>query len=376
MLGAICFVVLCGLLTAGLWPFNPFPRNEVSWSTNSDGLRFGDYGVVLSAGVFERASGRPEASCSIEIWLQPGLTDDSNTMVAFSKPDTLTQFRVAQRDDDMFVTRDFIDEHHHLRTVYIEIDHAFRQGKMVLISITSGKQGTGVYLNDVLVKVSARFGLTSKDCAGQLIVGNSTENDSWSGLLQGVAIYNRELTAAQISRDYDYWLEGGRSELVDNKHLVALYLFEEREGRVVHNQTISGPDLYIPEHYMVLHKTFLTPFWKEFRPNWSYYKDVIINIVGFIPLGFVLVAYFSSVRSCKWPALITLILGGMVALIIEVLQGYLPTRDSSSTDVIMNTLGNAIGVALYAYRVAEPFLARVGVRLELRGKASTVGIST
>ena len=131
-------------------------------------------------------------------------------------------------------------------------------------------------------------------------------------------------------------------------------MFNERAGNVVHNQAKSGVDLYIPEKYVVLDKIFLEPFWKEFNMSRSYWDSAFKNIVGFIPLGFCLFACLSA-HKLRRATLATVILGTLVSLTIEILQAYLPTRDSGTTDIFTNTLGTYIGVI--ACRVVSPILA-------------------
>jgi glycopeptide antibiotics resistance protein len=106
-----------------------------------------------------------------------------------------------------------------------------------------------------------------------------------------------------------------------------------------------------------LHEQVLERPWDEFRRDWNYWKDVGINVAGFIPLGFSFFAYFSSVRSIKRPGLATVALGFFVSFTIEVWQAFLPTRDSGMTDLITNTLGTAIGVLTFKYAAAWGALA-------------------
>src|SRR5208282_2698617 len=142
---------------------------------------------------------------------------------------------------------------------------------------------------------------------------------------------------------------------------VALYLFNERRGSVVHNQVDPATDLLIPEHYFVLRAPFLLPAWDEYYPGWGYWRNLSINVGGFIPLGFVFCAYFSKI---KRPVLASIFLGFTVSLSIEVLQAFLPTRDSGTTDIITNTLGSAIGAWFCSCSAVQAMLTRVGLRPE------------
>jgi glycopeptide antibiotics resistance protein len=99
-----------------------------------------------------------------------------------------------------------------------------------------------------------------------------------------------------------------------------------------------------------LHEKFLEPAWKEFNLRSSYWKSALINIGGFVPFGFFGCAYISITRARNRAALATVVLGTIVSLTIEVLQAYLPTRDSGTTDLITNTLGTGLGVMFYRWK--------------------------
>jgi glycopeptide antibiotics resistance protein len=143
-----------------------------------------------------------------------------------------------------------------------------------------------------------------------------------------------------------------------------LYLFNEGSGDIVRNQADSATDLIIPEHFFVLHEPFLERPWNEYFPGWSYWKDIGINIAGFIPLGFIFFAYFSLVRSIEHPATVTIAFGFAVSLTIEVLQAFLPTRNSGTTDLITNTFGTVLGVTLCTWSMKHYWWAHAGISID------------
>jgi len=331
----------------------------VHWLENGNGLRFGHYGTILSSNILERTRSNGP-SCSLEIWLEPARTWNTSTVLAFYRSLNPGQFSLQQSHADLLLQRDIGDDGYHSKPARIYVDDVLR--KEVFITVTSSGRDTAVYIDGRLITRSLRFGLSMNDLAGQLIGANSPlQPNSWPGQLRGLAIYRSELNAAQVVQHYEDWTQKGKPTVVDNESALALYLFDEHTGRIIHNRVRSGTDLYIPERYLVVHQILLEPPWREFNTPWSYVKSAFINIAGFVPLGFFFYAYFSSMRGMRCAAVATVFLGSILSLMIEVLQAHLPTRDSGVTDIITNTLGTGFGVVLYrdaALRLTRVFAAK------------------
>ena len=356
-LDVICVAVLGVVLTLGLWPFHA-PENGVAWLGNRNGLRFGKWSTVISSGAFRITSAESGASGSVEVWLQPRRIWDAGTFLAFYTPGNPHQFSLHQSEVSLELQTGIRDDPYStnpasLSSLYVR--DVFRRPGQVFLTITSGIHGTAVYTNGVLAKTAPQFRLSARAFTGRLVLGDSPgQPDSWPGQLLGLAIYRRELTPAQVLRHYQTWTHGEQPGVSEDERNIALYLFGERAGNVVRNQAGPGMDLYIPEKDVVLDKIFLEPFWKEFSMSRRYWNAAFKNIVGFIPFGFCFCACLSA-RKVRRAALATVILGGLVSLTIEILQAYLPTRDSGTTDLFTNTLGTYIGVI--AYRAVSPILA-------------------
>jgi glycopeptide antibiotics resistance protein len=84
-----------------------------------------------------------------------------------------------------------------------------------------------------------------------------------------------------------------------------------------------------------------------FEAEWGYVADIFINIGGFVPFGLALSAFLASLGRIRRVWVATIVGGLLVSLTIEVLQFYLPTRNSDLTDVVTNTLGTGLGAVLW-----------------------------
>jgi hypothetical protein len=380
LLRAICAGVLLVILVAGLWPFHA-PGNEVRWLSPGQGLLFGKYGSIVSAVPFELNGRRADGPCSIELWLEPERLDGSGTILAFYWPQGRTvPLALRQSLDDLLIQLPNQKSQPDPKKARIYAGHVFsRHQGPVFLTISSGVSGTTVYADGALVRQAPGFRVRIGDLTGQLVVGNSPgTTHTWSGQLLELALYDRELSAREAAEHYASLGKGGQvaagSQITKNPNsglqgAIALYPFHEGNGGVVRNVAHdrsdaatgnTGPDLLIPERFFVLNEQFLETPWSEYHANWGYWKNVGINIGGFIPLGFFFCAYFAVARN-RGAAALTIALGFMVSLTIEVGQAFLPTRDSGITDLITNTFGTALGVAAYAWIMKSDWFAGAGI---------------
>ena len=192
--GLVCVSVLCGILSLGLWPFHR-PRNAVTWVGDRDGLEFGDYGTVRSSGTFQMVGSPDAVSSSLEIWCEPELTSDSNTMLVFSTSQNPLQFSLHQNLSNLILKREVRGGQRRSETV--GISDVFRHGRPVFVTITSGPGGSATYVDDVIASAFSQLRL---DLTGELEIGTSPiVSDAWRGVLRGLAVYYRELTAPKCA---------------------------------------------------------------------------------------------------------------------------------------------------------------------------------
>src|ERR1035437_257085 len=353
IISLLCLFVLGSIVVAGLWPFHA-PRNAVSWLTDENGLRFSGHGSAVSAGTFRTNRPSYDTGCSLEILLKPGrITGDSSILAFDSSPDPRLPFLLRQYGTSIALTRYWVDEQGNVVRPWYNVDHVLEVGRPVFVTVTSNQNNIALYVNGVLARTFSDPGIVSRELTGRLVLANSTVDDSWTGSIMGLTIYTRELTPAQIRKHFQEWTPDQGPPPNERESLIALYLFNERSGNIVHNRVDPATDLTVPAKYFVLHPALFRSTWSQYSyprsvwKHWSVWEDLGVNIGGFVPVGFVFLAYFSSVRRIERPALVVVLLGFFLSFAVEGLQHFLPTRDSGMTDLLTNTTGTALGVLLY-----------------------------
>jgi VanZ family protein len=89
--------------------------------------------------------------------------------------------------------------------------------------------------------------------------------------------------------------------------------------------------------------------------------DLMVNIVGYVPLG-ALIAFALYPRVAGTLAVLcTVVSGVLLAVLLECIQSYLPSRVPSILDLMTNTVGVAVG-AVVGQRLSAPVLQQSRLR--------------
>jgi hypothetical protein len=330
----------------------------VTWLKSQNGVHFYGQGIIVGSHI--RNQGQkppfPERSITLEIWLRP-LQETTSlphilTLHDGKSPELfiLGQWRShlvirSRREDQVARVQE---------STYREIglQNGLMKDQDTFITITSGTGGTAVYLSGKQIRSYANYNMLADvtERPIRFILGNSPTGESfWVGHLMGFAFYDRVLTAAQVLKSHQRWTGTTLPSGAPDDGCLGMYLFNERKGATIHNEIAPHDALLIPEIFEPVQRRILASFRQGFRWTFSYLQDNLINVIGFIPFGFFFsVLLQKSTRPMEWlTSVIVFILGAGFSVAIEISQAYLPTRDSSLTDVAMNAVGTILGVVIY-----------------------------
>lgn len=339
--------VLAIILFFGLRPLNWPNINRVEWSPDADGLMFHAPGFAYVDNLNTLGNIGIKADFSICIGVSstkqlPGF----RPIIMFHNGSDESQLTIAQWETSLIVMNG--DDYRYKRKLpRIASDDILTDGKPRFIGITSGADSTLLFDNGTPITEKKGLNLSIPAHANKLhmVLGNSVYgNHSWEGTLHHLAIYDRQLAAEEMAV---VCKKDGKADGNDGKAKpVLLFTFKEGKGTTVQDMSGNNQPLLLPTRPMALKHTFLIPPWPHFTLSKTLIIDIIINILGFIPLGATLYMRLrlSSTLFGWHPARATILLSFAVSLTIELTQGWLPNRSSSLLDLVLNTIGAAVGV--------------------------------
>lgn len=321
----ICMIL--GMLFVGLYPFNYFPENRVLVNEDGNGLHFFGRGIAYSTKIGDWPRKGP---ITLELVLEPERTYHHRTPHILSLCDKSGHevMYLGQWENSIIIR--LVEDSRWTERVKREIGAwgLLDPGEAVHISLVLSKGNAEIYANGQLVREFGEFDLTeavSKRPIMSFVLGNSSTGDSpWKGKILGFTVLDGMTDPIAIRNRYEQWEA---------------------------NQTQDMQDIIVPEILTPIRKEFLSLPSREFLQRRAFYKDVIINVAGFIPLGLALTIFFSGIPFNKKYAIskfvLPVLVSGLLSLFIETNQAFLLSRSSSLTDLVWNILGSGIGVVVY-----------------------------
>lgn len=348
--------VLFGILFFGLWPKDFNFSNDVTWITEQPGIRFSGYGIAYTDPIkkLSKENDSGENGFSVEIVLKPASyhEDGFNFILAIHNGKDSNQLFVGQWHSSIIVMNGD-DYNHRRRTKRIAVKLAGVPPTTRFLTITTGKDGTRIYLDGQLKRTKRDLTLKIPDGGkSRLLLGNSVYGKhSWEGDVYGLAFYRYILTDHDVAMHFDNWFKGQNFLFAMKYKPFVLYLFDEKRGKRAFDYAGEKHDLEIPSRMQILDKTVLSLTWDRLNFDSRFIRDIIINLIGFIPLGFFLNATFVKAGGSfeKHSVLTTVVLCFTLSLAIETLQAWMPSRSSDFLDLVLNTLGALLGVMIYRF---------------------------
>ena len=349
-LTGLSLVVLFVILFFGLRPKDFNFSNNASRIEGQAGIRFEKYGIAYTDPIkeFQIAGGLGENGFSIEIALKPSNNEEGfNFILALHNGNDRSQLLLGQWRS-WIIAMNGDDYDHKRRVKRISLDTASRSPAIQYITLTTENGGTNVYFNGQLIK--SKKDLTLRIPYGdnaRLILGNSAYGKhSWGGDIYGLAFYSHTLTAPDAALHYTRWSQDRNFEFATDRNPFLLYHFDEPDGKRIFDHAGGGHFLKMPSRMPILKKELLSAPWKGFKFDKKGIEDIVLNLAGFIPLGFFFILTLGRLHGAakKKTVFITLFLCVLVSLIIETAQAWMPSRSSSQLDLMCNTAGSVIGI--------------------------------
>ncbi len=118
-----------------------------------------------------------------------------------------------------------------------------------------------------------------------------------------------------------------------------------------------------PFDFFLIDNLSLRKIFSSFN-NSSSFKDIVNNILLFIPLGFSATAFLQKIKIRTINKLLTIIIISTgLSLTVEVLQIFLPSRSPTPADITNNTIGGVVGLTCFYLWHPESFI-RILLSLE------------
>ncbi len=326
------------VLIATLWPFNFRQINNARLSPEH-GLKLSATSTVYTARPPDKLSNIHRFTISLDLTSNTARANGYARILSYSLDPSRMNFLLAQWEEGLVF---LLKNSTRTRPIHFEVDKVFRRGETQAITVIFDGDKLILFENGKLrsqMKTGA-LNFSNWNRTYPLVIGSEANGRfNWEGEIRTIAIFDRALNYDEVQSLNGTAKE--RPESMDTPLIFYDFMGTQIDDLKDHGKGIQA-DLAIPKRFIPYKRTVLDT--TNFKNLWGDKRDIISNIFLFIPLGFFLAAYLKFRGHNPHSAILLAIgLGFGLSMGIEVLQSFLPTRDSDLVDVITNTLGAGLG---------------------------------
>ena len=356
----LLFVMLIVLLFLGLWPRFYFEGNNIEWLEDEQSIRFTPPAMAYVDALNAGSSG-VVGEFSMHLAVSVGRMEKHGFRPMLTMHDGSDQDQLAiWHWDRSLIVMNGDDYDFRKGWPRLSIDKVLREDEQVFISIVSDETGTRIFIDGELVGYNASVTLKVPATGERLrlVLGNSVYGKhGWYGTFHVLACYSYAFSIETVEEHFQHWRVKGDLGDIEKESMMFGYTFSDVSGSTIDDTSSWNNDLVLPPHLVPLKREVYTKPSNDIHSA-SFWRDVLLNLVGFIPFGFCL-RWQLQLRRPQAVLSSVLIAASCcvgLSLLIETAQIWLPGRNSSLLDLILNSFGALMGIGLFelAKRVRRP----------------------
>jgi hypothetical protein len=352
--GVVSYVAI--ILAVGLNPREGANANDVAWLSDSPGIAFDGHGLAYTPRLSHPDAGVAGEPARFTVLLALRLREGNGArgfehIATIFGDDVDSQLLIGHWHSSLIATNGTDYDYRQRRPrLTAALDGAGEPWH--LVALCSDTDGSRLFVDGQLRAVmDDRLELPVGDGGFRLLLGNSAHgNKGWFGAIGGLVLLPYALddeTALLATR------HPGEFAQLQLLRPWVWYTFSEGAGARTEDRAPGGADLEFRRD-----EGYLVPEFFQLGLSDARLPDVAINLAGFVPFGF-LCAWLLSIGtrnglSATTVGVATVLAGCLLSGAIELVQAWLPMRTSSLLDLVLNTLGTAVGVVMCLRLQAAP----------------------
>ncbi len=352
------------LLIAGLAPFD-FSHDNRATVSDANGLEIEFPGTAYTSSPPTKLGNIEKFTIFLDFAsTSTGIRGFEKIFGYFMDQDEMN-FMVGQWKDGLGLSLRTVGQ---FREIHFGVDHIFEMKNRIRYAISYDGRSLVSYVdgNKYNELIIGREQLRKWDVSYPLVLGTDANGSAqWRGSIYEVAIYDSAMVPAHFQSDGRARVDNSRIERSLTPAEVRPVIHYMFTPEMSYEADFSGEkalmvrdlgkgaqaDLVITKEFIPYKRVYLrlpavnSDYWS---PN--VIQDMIVNVLGFLPLGIILIMAYSKFNlhagACIALAVMT---GFSISLTIELMQAFLPTRYSSMIDLLMNASGTFIGSYLMTF---------------------------